>query len=118
MNINQDYRNKRKRHCISRKDKPVAKHRPNPVLKPHFATCTCSGSVVTTVNEVPEDDSTSTEDDAVTGTDADNSEMEPNLPYFGPKRVGAAPIYTDLELSPKDISSESERSTFNPNQEK
>ena len=88
----------RKRRFTSRKDKPVAKPRPNPVLKPHCATCTCSASVVTTISEVPEDDSTSTEDDAVTGTEADNSEPEPNITYFWPKRAGAAPKYTVPKL--------------------
>ena len=89
------------RHFTSRKDKPCAKPRPgakprpNPV--PHCATCTCSASVT---------------DDDSTNTEADNSGTESNITYFRPRRAGAAPNYTDPKLSPDDISSESEGSTF------
>ena len=64
----------------STKDKHFSKPRPIPILNPHCPTCTCSGPLIINITEVPEDDSSSKEDDAVTG-----------VTYFRPKRAIAAP---------------------------
>ena len=127
---------KRKRLFTSRKKQanPVAK--PKHVAKPHCATCTCS--VVITINEndatekddatTPikrEDDAaTTTEDDAATATedDADDTATEGDAAtaktYFRPTRDNEPRVYTEGKLSPRDISSESEGSIYDPNQEK
>ena len=105
----------RKRRFISRKKEanPVAK------LKPHCATCQCH-TVVTTIIEAAatptEDDSaTTTEDDADTATEGDAATSKT---IFRLRRVKVPRDYTEVKVEPQDISSESEGSIYEPNQEK
>ena len=121
---------KRKRLFTSRKKKA------NPVAKPHCATCTCSVVIIINENDATEKDdattpikregdaATTTEDDADTATedDADDTATEGDAAtaktYFRPTRDNEPRVYTEGKLSPRDISSESEGSIYDPNQEK
>ena len=125
----------RKRLFTSRKKQANRVAKPKHVAKPHCATCTCS--VVININEndaTEKDDATTTikrEDDAATTTE-DDADTTPEYDadtategdaataktYFRPIRDNEPHVYTVGKLSPRDISSESEGSTYDPNQEK
>ena len=113
----------RKRRFISRKKEA----NPDVKLKPYCATCQCHTLVTTIIEDeaiATEDNAaTTTEDDADTATEGDaatatEGDAATAKTHFRPRTVKVQRDYTEVKVEPQDISSESEGSTYEPNQEK